>query len=215
MQYLVKVLEHHEVNPSLSRLRHPIVVLFHLPFVVSLLSVYFIFTHQTVGQTIYFMVAGGLYLSSAAYHTWKPNWFLRFVDQTMISWYIVVIPMPFIYQESWSLPLISVFLVLTALNKWYDWEPNASTGAMVFFGLGSISAFIVLLLGLPIIGAPIWSVPGFWVIASAFCFIGKLIIYQYRKLHLVPNVWESPESGHMVLSLGVSIYTSVVVLYPV
>jgi len=133
----------------------------------------------------------------------------------MISWYVIVIPMPFIYQYAWAAPLTVLLLVLTAFNKWYEWEPDYTVGTIVFFALGAISAGLVICFGLPAIEATLRSVPGFWVIVSIVCFIGKLIIYQYRKLHLVPNVWESPESGHFVLSLGVTIYTLVIVFYPV
>lgn len=215
MTDLSDFLAHHEDNASLKRLRHPLVVLFHIPYALVLTAVYFYIAERTIGQTVYFNVTIGLYLSSAAYHAWRPNWTLRFVDQTMISWFVVATHLPFTHHEPWALPFTLFFMVITAMNKWYEWEPHHTVGSIVFFALGSLSTALVIFVGFPAIDSHVMSTTGFLVFLAIVCFIGKLIIYQYSKLRLVPNIWESPESGHCVLALGVTIYTTVVVLNPV
>ena len=80
---LYDFLAHSEESPGLRRPRHPLVVFCHLPYAVMLILAY-TFTAKTIGQTIYFLVAILLYLSSTAYHAWRPNRILRAVDQTLI-----------------------------------------------------------------------------------------------------------------------------------
>jgi predicted membrane channel-forming protein YqfA (hemolysin III family) len=206
---------HHEENPSIARPRHPLVVFFHLPYAVALMFAYIVLSEKTTGQTIYFMATIGLYLSSAAYHTWKPNHFLRFIDQTMISWYVLATSIPFIYHEPWALPALAIMMSLTAINKWCQWEPDFETGSAIFFGLGAASAMIMFMFGLPAIGASVVSQTSFALIAAITFYIWKLVIYHYGKFKLIPNVWETPESGHFVLSIGVTIYPVIGLLNPV
>lgn len=209
------LLVHCEEHPSLTRPRHPLVVFFHLPYALALVLAYGVFAEKTAGQTLYFAVAIVLYLVSAANHVWKPNRFLRFVDQTMISWYVLVTPLPFVYHESWALLALGTMMTLMAINKWYEWESSLEASSLVFFGLGAISASLVFGFGLPTIGVNFVSYTSFWVVVAIACFIGKLVIYHYGKLRLIPNVWEAPESGHSVLAMGITIYTTIVLLNPV
>ena len=218
---LTGLLAHNEENSSLTHPLHPIVVYCHLAYISVLLVVWGLWTDKTPGQNLYFLMTIGLYISSAAYHTWKADplsrfgKFLRFIDQTMISWYILVLPMPYLYQEPWTLPVLLSMMVLTAANKWYEWEPNYMFGSLVFFGLGAVSFVLVITLGLDAIDTSIVSWAGLGVIGATAFFIGKLHIYRKRKGNLIPNVWESPESGHCVLSGGVSIITLIIIMNPV
>lgn len=206
---------HNEENPCLRSPRHPLVVFFHIPFALVLLGIYLTLPESTSGQTLYFWITICLYVSSAAYHAWRPNWLLRFVDQTLIAWYIVVLPVPFLYQEIWALPVLLLMLVLTAANKWFLWEPNYTAGSIIFFALGLSSFILVTTLGLKVLGTGFVSVQGISVCVATGFFIGKLYIYQKRKGRWIRNIWESPESGHCVLSVGVIIYTLLVTFNPV
>lgn len=205
---------HNEENPNLSHPRHPIVVYSHLAYISLLAFVFLVWTEKTAGQTLYFLITIGLYTSSAAYHTWRPNRFLRFVDQTMISWFTIVIWMPFLYQEFWALPLFAGIATLTAMCKWYQWEPNYKAESMIFFTIGATSALMVIVLGLPVIGVGFHSMVGFWILVTIVLFIAKLVIY-YFQFSLIRDVIESPELGHAVLWVPVTIFTTIVVLYPV
>lgn len=208
---IYNLLAHHEEGPGV---RHPLVVGFHIPYAIALFLVYVFFSKHTLGQSIYFIVVIGLYGSSAAYHAWRPEKLLRFADQTMISWFVLATPMPFIYQESWALPYFLTMCTLTAVCKWQNWEKDDTVGALVFFGLGAFSALLMLTAGMPNIGATTWSYEGLVLFLAIACFIGKLLIYHFQW-HLFPDIWEAPESGHFVLSCGVTIYTILVVQYPV
>lgn len=211
---LYEFLAHSEERPSFVRPRHPLVVFCHLPFAILLAAAYVAFAEKTTGQTLYFLVTVGLYLSSTAYHAWRPDRFLRAFDQTMISWYVLVTPIPLIYHVPWALPVLAGMMILTALNKWYEWEPGFEVGSLVFLGLGVGCTFVAFGMGLPQIGASLTSPTSLWMMVAVACFIGKLAIYHF-ELRLVPNFWEAPESGHFILSVGVGIYSTIVILNPV
>ena len=210
---LYEFLAHRDVSPGLRRPRHPLVVFCHLPYAALLILTY-IFSMKTVGQTMYFLVAIGLYLSSAAYHAWRPDRLLRAVDQTLISWYVLVTPAPFVYHEPWALPALAIMMVITALNKWYEWEPGFKIGSLVFLTLGVISTGVMVIFGLPTIGTDLLGPIGLLTMLAVACFIAKLIIYHF-ELGLIRGFWEAPESGHFVLSVGVTIYSAIVILNPV
>jgi len=161
----------------------------------------------TLGQTILFLVTFGLYLSSMAYHAWRPNRFLRFIDQTMISWFVLATPVPFVYQNTDSMLILGTLATLSVFSKWYQWEPNFETGSVVFLCLGGVSTFLMLTVGLPNIGADLQSFEAASVYAAILFFVIKLVIYHY-EIGLIRNVVESPELGHFTLSIGV-----VVILY--
>jgi len=169
---------------------------------------------KTTGQSLYFLITIGLYTSSAAYHTWRPNKFLRFVDQTMISWYVLVIPMSLLYHELWALPIFAGAAMLTAVSKWYRWESSYKVEATIFFTIGAISALLVIGFGLPTIGVARLSVVGWWVVVAIILFVVKLVIY-YCQLSLIRGVIEPPELGHAVLWMPVSIFSTIVLIYPV
>lgn len=211
-----KFLVHHEDNPCPEKLlfRHPFVVFFHLPYVVLLGFMYLGLSQKTTGQTIYFATAVGLYLSSAAYHAWRPNSALRIVDQIMISAYVLSTSLPFLYQKPLAIPAFFVCLTLIGLYKCREQESDWKRGAWIFFWLGAVSAFLLVTFGFPIIGASLFSTTGFWLLVVIACFIGKLIIYRY-EIKWIPKFWEAPESGHFILSIGVTIYSSLVIIYPV
>ena len=200
------LLVHNEEKPTIKSPRHPLVVFCHLPFALCILIAY-LFTATTLGQTILFFVTFGLYLSSTAYHAWRPNRFLRFIDQTMISWFVLATPVPFVYQNTDSMLLLGTLATLSVFSKWYQWEPNFGTGSVVFLCLGSVSTFLMLTVGLPNIGADWLSIEAVCVYAAILFFIIKLVIYHY-EIGLIHNVFESPELGHCVLSIGV-----VIILY--
>lgn len=207
------LLAHCEENPSLTQLRHPLVVLFHIPYMAMLGLMYWIYAESNFGQNLYFLITVCLYLSSAVYHACRPNRLLRIIDQIMISAYVVVTPIPFLYQEPMALWVFA--FVMSALIFYKYHETSWKIGTMIFLGLGIISSLLVIFLGLPAIDSSLYSWTGFWLITSISCFIFKLHIYHFEKLKLIPNVWESPESGHFVLSLGVTIYTIIVLANPV
>lgn len=195
------LLVHNEEKPTLKNPRHPLVVLCHIPFAVCLLIAY-LFTATTPGQTILFLVTFGLYLSSTAYHAWRPNWFIRFVDQVMISWFVLAIPVPFVYHNPDIMSLLGTLATLSILNKWYQWEPNFEAGSVVFLCLGGISTFLMLTVGLPNIGADFFGLEAVYLYAAILFFVAKLVIYHY-EIGLIRNVFESPEFGHCTLSIGV------------
>lgn len=215
MDAFITVLKHNEQNPSVWHPRHPPVVWTHLPFAILLAGTYLAFADGTVGQQGYFLVMIGLYLSSTAYHTWRPDWLIRFADQTLISWYIIVTPLPFVYHNPAAVTYIVVAMAASAANKWYAWERNCTDGSLVFFSLGAVSTLLVFLVGLPTADVSCLSAAGVAVQLSIVCFVGKLLIYHFQKLRLIPGYWEAPESGHFVLAIGVTIYTAVVLVNPV
>ena len=106
-----KHLRHNEENPSIYHPREPLVAYCHIPFAVLIGIVYFVFAQNNVGQNWYFGVTVGLYASSTAYHTVRPSKVLRIIDQIMIAGYVLVTPLPFVYQETWAVP---VFFTLWA-----------------------------------------------------------------------------------------------------
>ena len=195
------LLVHNEEKPTFRSPRHPLVVYCHLPFALCVLIAY-LFTAGTLGQTILFLVTIGLYLSSAAYHAWRPNRFLRFVDQTMISWFVLATPVPLVYHNADSMLVLGTLATLSVLNKWYQWEPNFETGSIVFLCLGGISTYMMLFVGLPVIGADLLSLEAVWVYAAIIFFIIMLAIYHY-KIGLIRNVFDAPECKHCALSFGV------------
>ncbi len=220
---------HNEENPDLHHPRHPIVVYCHLAYISLLILVsYLLWGHMSPGLVLYILIKICLYNSSAAYHTWRPSRFLRFVDQTMISWYVIVIPMPLIYHEPWALPMILSLMTLSAISKWYGWEEKLAAriswlkpkqaylvGALFFFATGSLSFALVVTFGFAAIGVDALSWTGFWIVVATTCFIGKLYFYTSGKGKLIWNVWETPESGHCILSVGASITSLVFILNPV
>ncbi len=216
LQFVGNLLSHKEEGGGI---RHPLVVICHVPFAVVLFCLYVLATDKTAGQTIYFAVLIGLYASSTAYHTWRPDRLLRFADQTMISWYVLVTPMPFIHTKWWAWPLFIGLATLTAANKWREWEPNYQTGSLIFLLIGVLSSGLMLFAGLPNVGATGWELAYVLavVVSSIGLFLAKLAIYHYqmRWPRFLPGVWEAPECGHFVLAMAVSIYTSLVVAYPV
>lgn len=224
------LLRHHEERPNVSelRLRHPMIVTFHLAYICLIGMVYTQFSTKTSGQNLYFMVMIGLYLSSAAYHTWRPNSTLRFIDQTMIGWYVHILPYPLIYHEPWALPLTLSLMAMTAISKWYDWEGKLANqidwlipekhyliGAITFFLFGALSFGLVITYGFSAINVELVSITTFWLLLATVCFIGKLYFYTSRKGELIKNVWETPESGHFSLAQGNNIYMILVILYAV
>lgn len=209
------LLAHREKDPSATHPRHPLVVFCHLPYAAALIFAYLTLADRTFGQTFYFVITVGLYACSAAYHTFRPNRTLRFMDQTLISWYVIVTPLPLIYHEPWALPLCFSLMGTTLLSKWYEWEPDYRAGSQVFFSLGALSALLVFQFGLPAAGLQPLGAAGLWIVIAIVCFICKLVIYHFRKARLIPDIWESPESGHFVLAIGVTIYTGIILIYPV
>ena len=219
---------HNEETPDLYHPRHPIVVYCHLAYISLLVLVWGLWADKTPGQNLYFLITIGLYSSSAVYHTWRPNAFLRFVDQTMISWYVIVIPMPLIYHEPWAIPLALLLMAFTAISKWYGWEDklaakicwlkpkqNYLVGAFIFFTLGAFSFILVVTYGFAAIGVDKLSWTGCWVVIATTCFIGKLYFYTSGKGKLIRNVWETPETGHFILSQGNNIWKVIAVINPV
>lgn len=216
LQSIERLLSHKEEG---AWARHPLVVLCHVPFALALLALHLLVAEKTAGQTAYFLVAVGLYTSSTFYHAWKPNRLLRFTDQTMISWYVLATPMPFVYQEWWAWPFFIGLATLTAISKWREWEPDFQTGSLIFFLIGVLCSWLVLFVGLPNIGATGWEKAGVLavVMVSIGLFLAKLAIYhfQWRWPRFLPGVWEAPECGHCVLAQAVMIYTFLVISYPV
>ena len=207
------LLVHNEEKPTIKSPRHPLVVFCHLPFAVCILIAY-LFTATTPGQTILFLVTFGLYLSSAAYHAWRPNRFLRFVDQTMISWFVLATPVPFVYHNTDIMLLLGTLATLSVLNKWYQWEPSFEVGSVVFLCLGGISTFLMLTVGLPNIGADLLSFEAACVYAAIIFFIIMLVIYHY-EIGLIRNVFDTPECKHFALSIGVVIFLYLAATCPV
>lgn len=212
---LIRLLCHHE---DCIGLRHPIVVLCHIGFIILLAIAYLYFSNQTIGQTIYFIIAIALYVSSCLYHAYRPDRVLRFVDQTMISWFTLATPVPFVYHNNTIMSLLAILAALTIANKWFEWEPNPEenhkVGTMIFFGLGMVSTFIMLTVGFPAMGAEIFSGLGLLLAAAIFFFVLKMLIYAFQW-HLLPNLWEATESGHFVLAIGVTIFTFLVIGNPI
>jgi hypothetical protein len=204
---------HNEEKPTITSPRHPLVVFCHLPFAVCIVIAYLL-TTMTLGQTILFLITFALYLSSAAYHAWRPDRFLRFIDQTMISWFVLAIPVPFVYHNTDIMLLLGTLATLSVLNKWYQWEPSFAAGSIVFLCLGSISTFVMLTVGLPTIKADLLSFEAVCVYAAILFFMIKLVIYHY-EIRLVRNVLESPELGHCALSVGVIIILYLTATNPV
>jgi len=169
---------------------------------------------MTLGQTILFLVTIGLYLSSAAYHAWRPDRLLRFIDQTMISWFVLATPVPFVYHNVDIMLLLGALATLSVLNKWYQWEPSSEAGSVVFLCLGSISAFLMLTVGLPTIGADLLSFEAACVYVAILFFVIMLVIYHY-EFGLIRNVFDWPECGHGSLVLGVVILLDLTAAYPV
>lgn len=209
-------LVHHEENPRPEKLifRHPFVVFFHIPYVIALTFTHFVLSQQTLGQTIYFTAIIGLYLSSAAYHAGRPNNALRIIDQIMISAYIMSIPMPFLYHEPLAILAFCICLILVIRYKCREQEEDWKAGALVFVGLGAVSWMLVVVFGLPIIGQSLFSLTSLWVMIATAFFISKFIVYRY-EIKWIPKFWEAPEMGHFLLSIGATIYSYLVIIYPV
>lgn len=211
---LGEILIHHEDSPTITRPRHPIVVLCHSPYALLLGLVYWTFAHATLGQTLYFTVTVGLYISSTAYHALRPERLLRFIDQVMIGAYILVLPIPFLYKYPSMITIYFICIAVLAIYKWNEKESEWKIGAWVFAGLGVVSATLVIGFGLPEASESFFSWTGFWLVVAIGFFICKLIIYRFEIIWL-PKIWESPELGHFVLSIAVSIYTTLVLVHPV
>lgn len=198
-----------------ATIRHPLIVFCHLPFALLLTLVWMFLSDWTVGQTLYFASTVWLYFTSAAYHTWRPSWQLRFFDQTAISWYVLVTPIPFIYHEWWALPMFFSLAFISTLNKWYEWEPNWQTGTWCFLGLGVLSTTLLFTSGMSALGVGLWSIEAGVATTAILLFVLKLLIYSFEGPVLIRGYWEAPELGHFVLALGVVTYTYLVVMYPV
>jgi len=199
---IYSALIHNEDTPNLRSPRHPLVVIFQLSFAVGVLVAY-TYTARNLGQTILFFVTIGLSLSTVAYHMWRPNRFLRFVDQTMISWFALATPVPFVYHDPYIMLLLGTLALLSVLNKWYEWEPSFEVGSIVFTCLGLISMFLLVTVGLPRIGADLLSFEAQLMYATFVYFILKLIIYHY-EIGLIRKLIESPEFGHIVIMVATS-----------
>lgn len=176
-----------------------------------------VYSDQTLVQTVYFTITVGLYMSSTAYHYLRPNALLRFIDQTMISWYILVAPLPFVYHEPWAIPLFVILAVLSVINKWFGFERDDDVGSWIFLGQGVLSAGVMFTFGFENMGVAIWSSVGLAVVVAIICFVGKWAIYHFQMniTRRFPNVWEPTEMGHCVLSWGVTIITLLVITYPI
>lgn len=203
----ITMFAHHEQHPSWWRPRHPIVVCCHLPF-LAVLGVIYNTTAMTTGHTLTFLVLGGLYLSSAAYHTWRPNQLLRVVDQTMISWFIVTVPLPWLSHEPWFQLLWLALLAATATNNWYHPTPRPGVEKLTFLALGALSAVLVLWVGLPLYGESAVGQTGVLVWFTITLYLGKLLVY-HKQWSLVPRYIEAPELGHWLCGMATSLFAFV------
>ncbi len=199
---------HHEEYPGFWRPRHPIVVYCHLPFLAVLGAIYAT-TAMTAGQTLTFLVMGSLYMSSAAYHTWRPNRLLRTVDQTMISWFIVTTPLPWLYHHQWFILFWLTCLAVTAVSKWYRLERSWGQEKITFFALGALSTLLVFTVGLTETNTPIMSRTGCLVSLSILLYIGKLLTYHFQW-QLIPKYLEAPELGHWQCGMATTVFAFVI-----
>ncbi len=209
---IAPLLAHHEDHLSLWWPRHPIVVYCHLPFLAMLGAIYAT-TAMTLGQTLTFLVMGTLYVSSAAYHTWRPNRWLRTVDQTMISWFIVTTPLPWLYQHQWFVMLWLTLFAVTAVGKWYRLERSWGQEKITFFALGALSTLLVFTVGLPETGTPPVSATGGLVALSVLLYIGKLLTYHFQW-RLIPKYLEAPELGHWQCGMATTVFAFVIAGVP-
>lgn len=200
-------LVHHDEHPTLWQPRHPITLCIHVPPAALLFLLYD--RTMPLEQTFAFLVMAGLYFSSAAYHTWRPNRLLRQIDQLMISWFVVTTPLPWLYHKPWFIVLWLGLLATTAVTKWYQTESSGQE-KITFFALGALSALLVLLFGLPEQGESLISWKALWVILTVALYIGKLTVYHYQW-YLVRNYVEAPELGHLLCGAATSSYTLLIV----
>lgn len=203
----ITLLAHHEEHPSWWRPRHPIVVYCHLPFLVVLAGIY-AGSAMTLGQTLTFLVMGGLYVSSAAYHTWRPSVLLRIIDQTMIRWLIVSTPLPWLYQEEWFQTLWIILLSGTAISAWYQGEHRLGLEKLTFMALGVLSTLLVFAVGLPLHGEATFGQTGLLVWLTIALYLAKLLVY-HRQPKPVPGYLEGPEIGHWFCGMATTVFALV------
>lgn len=216
LQAIGNLLSHKEEGRGI---RHPLVFTFNVTLLAVVSLLFMTVAEKNAGQTVYFLTLLGLLASSAAYHTWKPGRFLWFLDQTMISLYILATPMPFVHQEWWAWPLFVAMACMTVVNKWVGWEPNYKVGSLVFLLIGILSGVQVFFIGLPNIGVSGREMFLALLImaASTGMFIGKLGIYHYQ-FHwpkLRRDIWGPAECGHFTLIHAITTSVYVVISYPV
>lgn len=217
-QKLFDLLLHNEGDLNYYRPRHPLVVYCHLALVPLLLLASLIYALwiqvPTIGQLIYISVAVGLYVSSTAFHTWRPNRKLWFYDQAFIAWYILATAVPFVYRDFWASLLLVLLAVLILVVKWREGERvNMFIQSMTFLGLGAVSLSLVILVGLPAANLSFDSWLGLAIMFSVICFMAKLAIYN-SQIIVIENLITPCELGHFVLAIGVISYTGVVFANP-
>jgi len=215
---LFVLLLHKEEDFNYYRPRHPMIVYCHLALVPLLLLAALIYALwiqvPTIGQLIYLGVAIGLYLSSTAFHTWRPNRRLWFFDQTFISWYILATAVPWVYRDLSASLLLLGLAVVVLIFKWYEGEKiNMFFQSLVFLGLGAISFSLVIWVGLPAANLSLNSGYGLMMLFCLFCFVAKLAIYN-SEIVVIENLITPAELGHFVLAIGVISYTGVVFANP-
>lgn len=198
--------------------RHPLIVYCHWVLVPLLLLAAVTYTLYvqvpTVGQAVYIAVAIGLYLSSTAYHTWRPNRKLWFFDQAFIACYILATAVPWVYREFWAVTLLGILAVAVVVFKWHKGERVSTViQSITFLGLGAVSLSLVLWVGLPAAELSLGSWHGFILLFCLFCFIGKLAIYHSHVV-VIENLITPAELGHFVLAIGVISYTGMVFANP-
>ena len=212
---LYKFFSHHEKNLSLINPRHPLVFVGHVFFIVLLICIFGIWSDMNPGQMLYLAVTVGLYISSAMYHTFNPDSFLRVVDQTMISAYVMVIPMPFLYQRPHAFIIYFVLVIGMLIYKIFEGQKYLHRAGWIFMGIGAGSAILTATLGFDAIGQNLISWAGVLMVTSIVFFLLKLAIYESEKLNFIPGLWETPESGHSVLAIAVVLHSCLVINYPV
>lgn len=217
-QKLFGLLLYNEETLDYYHPRQPMIVYCHWVQVLLLLLAGFAYTLfvrvPTVGQTIYLGVAVGLYLSSTAYHTWRPNRKLWFFDQAFIACYILATAVPWVYREFWAMLLLGTLAVVVIIFKWHEsGRVNMFIQSITFLGLGAVSLGLVILVGLPAAELSLGSWHGLTIMFCVFCFIAKLAIYN-SHIVVIENLITPAELGHFVLAIGVISYTGMVFANP-